>query len=341
MAAVESFCRTHCIEPQSLRALRNAFYKKRLDEDIALQHLPDEWRACFRSTFPLHVLSLAERHDSLQDATTKLVLRAADGELVETVILRMTSGRTSLCLSTQVGCAGGCTFCATGRLGLKRNLEAAEILDQLVLANRIIESEGRRVRNVMFMGMGEPFHNAAAVADAITVLESPRCFAMSPHRLLISTFGIPHALVSFARVHPQIRVAVSLHTACQDVRTRLMPMAARYPLNELREAIQHAGDAQRQDIMLEYAMLSQVNDGGEDLAALVDFVTGLPAWVNLIEYNAVAGTDELTGSSEEAFRMFEEELRRAGIWVTRRRSLGRDIRAACGQLARARGEGGA
>lgn len=341
MAVVESFCGEHRIEAQSLRALRNDFYKKHLGSDIALQRLPEEWRAFFRSTFPFHVLSLAERHDSDQDATTKLVLRASDGELVETVILRMTSGRTSVCLSTQVGCAGGCTFCATGRLGLRRNLAASEILDQLASANRIVHGEGRRVRNVMFMGMGEPFHNTAALEDAIEVMESPACFGMSPRRFLVSTFGIPHALVSFSRAHPQVRLAVSLHTARQDVRARLMPVAARHSLGELREAILQAGNTQHQDIMLEYAMLLQVNDTAEDLAALAEFVAGLPAWVNLIEYNPLAGIDELTGSDERAFRMFEEELRRRGIWVTRRRSLGRGIRAACGQLARANRSRGA
>jgi 23S rRNA (adenine2503-C2)-methyltransferase len=335
MDEVEMFFRERRIERDLLRGLRNDFYKKHLDCHIAVQRLPEEWRAPFRLTFPFHPLTLAECQESRQDGTTKLVLSTGDGELVETVVLRMSSGRTSLCLSTQIGCAAGCVFCATGKLGLRRNLEASEILDQLALANRLLAAEGRRLRNVMFMGMGEPFHNLDAVEEAIAVMLSPACFAMSPRRLLISTFGIPDTFVSFAQAHPQVRLALSLHSARQEIRARLMPVAARHSLADLREAILEAGRIQGQDTMLEYAMLAGVNDTQESLGALMAFVRGLPAWVNLIEYNPLGREDGLQGSEEKAFVMFEEELKQAGIWVTRRRSLGRGIDAACGQLARA------
>jgi 23S rRNA (adenine2503-C2)-methyltransferase len=331
---VEAFCKRHGVEQAQLRRFRNCFYKKQLSDDAALEHLPAPVRASFSDAFDFHSLQLHERHDSQLDGATRLIFRTSSELLIETVILRVASGRTALCVSSQVGCAAHCRFCATGSMGVARNLTAAEILDQVVQANQMLLAEGRRVRNLVFMGMGEPFHNEEQIYAALELLGSPKCFDLAPRRTLISTVGIPAAMVRCANRYPQVRIALSLHSAQQAVRERILPIAKHYSLGELRAALVEIIALGKRPVMIEYVLLEGVNDSPQDAAALIDYLRALDVHVNLIPYNPIAEAPELQATNSEARQAFARMLKEAGLKVTVRRSLGVDIAAACGQLVR-------
>ncbi len=326
--------RARRLDRQPLRRLRTAFYKKCRGAGTALEALPDEVRANFAAQFEFHPLALASRHDSALDGASKLIFRTRQDLLLESVILRMASGRTALCLSTQVGCAAKCDFCATGRMGIARNLSSAEILDQLVQANELLAPESRKVRNVVFMGMGEPLHNEEHLHAAIERLTDSRAFYLNPKRIMISTVGIPEAMVRAARRWPDVRMALSLHSARPDVRRRLMPICERHGLEEIRAALQEVTTVQRCEVMIEYLLLAGVNDTDDDLHALVEYLADIPVHVNLIPYNPIDEAPHLVGSSQERRAEFSAALKRKGFSVTTRYSLGADIAAACGQLVR-------
>lgn len=332
--AVDDFCRGRRIDPHRLKRLRHRFFKQFRGADAALAEIPAEHRGALADGFRFHCLRLDQRLDSNVDGATKLAFRTGAGRRIESVLLRIASGRTTLCVSCQVGCGAGCSFCATGRMGLSDQLSAEQILDQVVQAGQLVEDEGRTLRNVVFMGMGEPFHNERAVHEALDVLLSPACFNLPARRVVVSTVGIPEAMVRFARRFARVRLAVSLHSARQEIRERLVPIARRYPLASLRETIREVADLQGQPVMIEYLLLRGVNDGAEDLRALVEYLTGLSVHVNLMPLNAAGDSVELRGTSRPDREAFANALKEAGFTVTLRRSLGRDIAAGCGQLVR-------
>jgi 23S rRNA (adenine2503-C2)-methyltransferase len=221
-------------------------------------------------------------------------------------------------------------------MGVARNLSAAEILDQVVLAGEQMNAEGRRVRNIVFMGMGEPLHNEAAVHEAVGALLSPNLFHHTPGRILLSTVGIPDAMVRCARRFPQVKLALSLHSVRPDVRERLIPLAGRYSLDELRTAVARINEIQRHTLMIEYLMLAGVNDSRDDARELAAWLAGLNAHVNLIPYNAIETAPDLRTTERAGRDAFAAILRAAGFVTTIRYSLGADIAAACGQLVQSK-----
>jgi 23S rRNA (adenine2503-C2)-methyltransferase len=319
-------------EPRRLRALRTAFFKKFLGDRAALDELPVEVRDGFARRVEFHSLAVDSAFDSQVDGATKLVLRTAVGYAIESVIMRTGTGRVSLCVSSQVGCAAACGFCATGQMGVAKSLSAAEILDQVVIANERMRPEGRSVRNIVFMGMGEPFHNEAAVYEAVAALVSPELFHYPTGRVLISTVGLPDAMMRFARRFPNVNLALSLHSVRQDVRERLIPLAAKYSLNELRNAVAAVNRIQQNSVMIEYLMLAGVNDSMDDAKELCCWLDGLDVHVNLIPYNAIETAPQWRTTEQPARDAFAAVLRSAGFTTTIRYSLGADIAAACGQL---------
>ena len=327
---MDPWVRKNGIPDHGLRRFRAAFFKQGLTLDQALDRLPADKRKVVLDQICFHSLGLAERHDSRRDGATKLIFRTADDLRLEAVILRIASGRTSLCISSQVGCAAGCAFCATGKMGLLRNLTAAEMLDQVILAQRIVRDEGRTLRNVVMMGMGEPFHNEAAVYQTLDVLRDPRGCHLSERHLLVSTVGMAAAMVRFVNQYPRVRLALSLHSARQDVRRLIMPAGKSQRLEKLKAILPPL--TRHHNFMVEYVLLRGVNDGPEDLAALIDFLQGFPVHINLIQFNAHDGA-EFHPVTKEAREAFGAALRKAGFKVTLRYSLGDDIAAACGQLA--------
>jgi 23S rRNA (adenine2503-C2)-methyltransferase len=319
-------------EPRRLRALRTALVKKFLGVDAALSALPGEVRDEFARRVEFHPLGVADTRDSQVDGATKLVMRTAAGYSIEAVVMRTGTGRVSLCVSSQVGCAAACGFCATGQMGVAKSLSAAEILDQVVLAGERMNTEQRRVRNVVFMGMGEPFHNEEAVYEAVAALLSPEMFHHTPNRILISTVGIPDAMIRCARRFPDVNLALSLHSVRPDVRERLIPLAARYSLDELRAAVQSINRIQNNTVMIEYLMLAGMNDSADDARELVAWMNGLDVHVNLIPYNPIDSAPHLRTTERPQRDAFAAILRDAGFITTIRYSLGADIAAACGQL---------
>jgi 23S rRNA (adenine2503-C2)-methyltransferase len=331
-AALEQIRGRLRIEPGHLRRLRNAFYKKHQPPEEALKRLPEPQRATFGSEVAFHALTLRSQHDSQRDGASKLLFRTSSGQMIETVILRIASGRTSLCVSSQVGCAVRCRFCATGQMGLAQNLSRDEILDQVIQANGQLRAEGRSIRNVVFMGMGEPLLNETEVYQALDVLLSPQCFDLSPAHVLVSTVGIPDAMVRSAQRFPQLGMALSLHSARQAQRERLIPLARRYPLEVLRKAIEDVTLIQRHPLMIEYVLLDGLNDTDHDLHELTAYLRGLRVHLNLIPFNPIREEPGLIATGAERRRFFATALTAAGFTVTVRYSLGADIAAACGQL---------
>ena len=342
-SGIEALRKRLRIDPQALRRLRGAFLRTFRGAESALEELPSAERVEFAGAVRFHDLELAEVQDSKLDGASKLLFRTADGRAIESVILRIKTGRTALCVSTQTGCAGGCLFCATGRLKGVRNLTTAEILDQAAQAGERLRGEGRPLRNVVFMGMGEPFHNEENLHAALEELWGRNGFHLSDRHLLVSTLGIPDAMRRLAHRFPRVGLALSLHSVRQEIRESLMPLTRRWPLSELRAAVSELNALQDHPVMIEYLMLGGLTDTDADLAQLVQWLDGLRVHVNLIPYNpgmaGDTGEAAIRPSPPERLEEFLAALKRAGFRATRRHSLGGDIAAACGQLARRREPG--
>jgi 23S rRNA (adenine2503-C2)-methyltransferase len=291
-------------------------------------------RATLAGERPLWSLEPTARAQS-RDGTIKWALAAPDGAVVEAVLIAHAAGRRTLCVSSQAGCALGCRFCATGRMGPGRDLSAEEIVDQALIAARAAEQEGARLANVVFMGMGEPLQTLDAVLDAARQMHDPDGpLGISARRIAISTVGWVPGIARLAEEPLPLRLAVSLHAADDETRSALMPVNARYPIGHLLSACRRYGAATRRRVFIEYLLLDGVNDSPDDAARLAGLLRDGDFHVNLIEYNPTEGP--YRGSPSERRHRFAAALERAGIVASVRRSRGADIAAACGQLALSR-----
>jgi 23S rRNA (adenine2503-C2)-methyltransferase len=269
--------------------------------------------------------------------TQKALHRLADSALVESVLMRYPARgarreRHTLCISSQAGCAVGCPFCATGELGLARDLETAEIVDQVRTTARRLSAGGRRITNVVFMGMGEPLLNLDRVLEAIAALSDPRRFGLGARHITVSTSGVVPGIRRLTASGPQFTLAISLHAARDALRDVLVPLNRRWPVDEVVAAARDHARATGRRVSYEYTMIAGVNDTPTDADALADLLRGELAHVNLIPMNAVAHTP-WTASRPEVIAAFAGRVRARGIGVTVRRNRGQDIGAACGQLA--------
>lgn len=266
------------------------------------------------------------------DGTRKLRLRCEDGQLVESVLIPREQALT-LCISSQAGCALGCRFCATATMGLRRNLGPQEILDQVYRARALLDP-AERISNLVFMGMGEPLANLDNVLSAIDILCAPAGADFSPRRITISTVGLVPKIAELGRRNRNVGLAVSLHATQNELRSSLMPVNRRWPLEQLMQALREFPLPRRRRITFEYIVLAGLNDSPEDAARLPQLLAGIPAKVNLLAYNpSRSDQPDLHRPSIEALERFGERLRDAGLTVTVRQSRGLDIAAACGQLA--------
>jgi len=273
-----------------------------------------------------------DRMQRSSDGTIKNAVKLFDGLVVESVLIP-TETRTTACVSSQVGCSLDCNFCATARLKRMRNLNPDEIYDQVLVIDRQSRLYfGRPLSNIVFMGMGEPLMNYPNVLKAIEKITSGEGLGLSPRRITVSTSGIPKMIRKMADEAPRFKLAVSLHSAVDATRTSIMPFNATFPLAELREAIQYWYSRTKSRVTYEYVVWEGINDQPADIAALIDFCRAAPCKVNLIEYNPI-GDGRFRQASEAALSSYVAGLEGAGITVTVRRSRGKDIDAACGQLA--------
>ena len=288
-----------------------------------MTNLPAALRSSLEADLPLSTLTVKDEALS-RDGTLKTLFETADGRPIEAVLMRYRDGRRSLCLSSQSGCPLTCNFCATGRMAFGRNLTASEILDQALHFRRI-----EPVDHCVFMGMGEPLMNVDAVLAACERLPE---LGISTAHTTISTVGWIPGIERLATEGPRVRLALSLHAAEGDVRSSLMPVNDRYPLPDVIDACLRWREARNRKVYVEYLMLAGVNDDPEQALVLAEVLKPREAFkVNLIPFNPTPG--EFTGSSREAIDAFREVLLGSGIPTTTRLTRGRDIAAACGQLA--------
>ena len=296
-----------------------------------MHNLPQALRSALAEDFDVSPITV-EGFEESDDATTKLLVRLADGETVETVLIPRDE-RITLCLSSQVGCALECRFCATASLGLRRNLEAGEIVGQVLLARE--QAAPRPLTNYVFMGMGEPLANYDRLVRAIEIMTARWGLGVSPRRITVSTAGLVPPLIRLVE-DTNVHIAVSLNAANEDLQTRLMPITQRYPLAELVEACRRLDIPRRKRITFEYVLLGGTNDADEDAEALLELCRGMRVKINLIPFNPYSGSTFRRPAAERV-AAFQNRLLAAGQHATVRRSRGRDIRAACGQLVAERG----
>lgn len=266
------------------------------------------------------------------DGTVKNAVRLYDGLIVESVLIP-TKTRTTACVSSQVGCSLDCTFCATARLKRMRNLNPDEIFDQVVAIDK--ESRlyyNRPLSNIVFMGMGEPLMNYNNVIKAIDKITSPEGLGMSPKRITLSTSGVPKMIKKLADDEVKFNLAVSLHSAIDEVRTSIMPFNKTFPLTDLKESLEYWYSKTKRKITYEYIVWQGINDTQKDIDALVKFCKAIPCKVNIIEYNPIDDCNFQQANSE-AINNYIYHLEKNRIIVNLRRSRGKDIDAACGQLA--------
>jgi 23S rRNA (adenine2503-C2)-methyltransferase len=336
-------------------------YVRRVTDWDAMTNLPKELRDRLRSQYSLHSLELV-RKQGAHDSTQKFLWRLADHSFVESVLISASpalygdaSDRHTLCLSTQVGCAYGCKFCASGLAGWKRNLGVEEIVDQVLAVERwhavaastldldptreslpeagapVAARAPRLVSNLVIMGMGEPLANYENLLKALQILNAPWGGAIGARKITVSTSGLAPQIRKLADEPLQFRLAVSLHGATDAVRSRLMPVNRKYPLSELIAACEYYQQQRERMITFEYILIAGVNDGLDQAKPLAELARRLHAKINLIPYNPVTGLawERPDEAAQEAFLMALEEQ---GVGATLRREKGSDIDAACGQL---------
>ncbi len=301
-------------------------YVRRVESFDAMSNLPFTFRQYLKLHFKLSPLTVAALKRSA-DATVKLLLRLEDGREIESVIIP-TPGRVTLCLSSQAGCAMNCAFCATAKMGLERNLTAAEIVGQVIAASHHLE-EGQYLTNYVFMGMGEPLANYPRLLRALTIMTAPWGMGISPRRVTVSTVGLV-PLIEKLMAETPVHLAVSLTATTNELRDKLAPINRRYPLEQLIETCRRL-DLGRRRITFEYVMLAGVNDSPADAARLARLLAPLRAKVNLIFFNHFAGSP-FAPSPRETVERFQAILFKANLTATIRESRGQDIAAACGQL---------
>ena len=323
--AVDAFRVRRKLDPWQIHLLRKSLFKNFRSESAVWDAFP------WSQELQLHPLELRHSFDSQLDGATKLIFATPSGMLIESVILRIDTGRTTLCISSQVGCGAACDFCATGKMGVAIDLSASEILDQVLRAGQQLGQEERKLRNIVFMGMGEPFHNEEHVFTAVELLLSREYFHHPAKRILISTVGVADAMLRCVRRFPSVGLALSLHSARQEIREQIIPLAKKFSLCELRETVARINSLQANPVMIEYLMLDQRTDTAADVDALLAWLEGLRVHVNLIPFNSVAESN-LVGTSRPRIDAFAARLKHAGYKTTVRYSLGSDIGAACGQL---------
>ena len=326
------------------RQILDWLYKKRVRSWDEMSNLSKPLRSWLAETFELLPASLVLGKQSM-DVTDKLLLELGDHSLVETVIIRapqegvgLEHSRKTICISTQVGCAMGCRFCASGLAGLKRDLNAGEIVAQLLHVCYREDARTQRARaelasfdNIVVMGMGEPLANYDAVVRALTIVNAPWGLGFGARRITLSTSGLVPKILQLADEPLGLRLAISLHGATDEVREQIMPINRAYPLERLLPAVKAFSARHGRMVTLEFILIEDVNDSLEQAEKLRDIALDVHAHVNLIPYNTVEGLPWKRPSVARQER-FADVLRRARVSVTLRREKGHDIDAACGQL---------
>ncbi|MGE7982685.1 MULTISPECIES: 23S rRNA (adenine(2503)-C(2))-methyltransferase RlmN [Solibacillus] len=304
-------------------------YEKRVQTFEEMSNLPKSLREKLEAEFALTTLSTIIKQES-KDGTIKFLFQLQDGYSIETVLMRHDYGN-SICVTTQVGCRIGCTFCASTLGGLKRHLMAGEIVEQVVKVQQQLDETEERVSSIVIMGIGEPFDNYDAMMNFLKIMNDDKGLNIGARHITVSTSGIVPKIYEFADEGMQINFAVSLHAPNQEARQKLMPIAKAYKLEELMEAVKYYTKKTGRRVTFEYGLMSGQNDTEEVAMELAKLIKNIKCHVNLIPINYVPERDYIRTSRSKIFA-FERTLKEQGINVTIRREQGADIAAACGQL---------
>lgn len=307
-------------------------YKKYIDQFKEAKNLPADFLAAFEKEYSLLTLEIVDVKQSSNRESTKFLFQTHDKQFIESVLISQ-QGRETVCVSTQVGCKIGCTFCASGKGKFGRNLTAGEILEQVIW---IEKKMGLKISNIVFMGMGEPLDNFENTMKALKILQAPWGFAMGARRITVSTSGITPKIVEFVkRNEGRVRLSVSLHSSQENKRSELVPINKKYSLEELKKTLTEINRKLKREITFEYTVIDGVNDSKQEAEGVAKIARPLQAKVNLIPYNPIQEAD-YKSPSKQKIEQFRQILEKNGVTVIVRQTAGRDINAACGQLARLR-----
>jgi 23S rRNA (adenine2503-C2)-methyltransferase len=302
-------------------------YEKSVSDVEKMTDLSLDTRNLIKNRFDICLVKISDERISA-DGSVKLLCGLEDGEAVEIVLIKH-SGRNTLCLSTQAGCKYGCSFCASAKSGFSRNLNAGEIISQVLVAKQRLAAG--RLNNIVYMGVGEPLDNFENVAKSLEIITSESGFNIGQRKITVSTCGIAPQIIKFADLGKQYELSVSLHAAADETRNRIMPVNKKYPLKELLKACEYFYNKTKREVTFEYVLLKGMNDSEKDAENLVKLVKGFKSRINIIPYNA-ALYSEFIPPDNETLKLFCGKLSDAGLKVTVRWSKGSDIDAACGQL---------
>ncbi len=300
-------------------------YKKRVFDFDKMSNLKLDLRELLKKDFDINMLTLKRKQTS--DLTNKYLFELADGNLIESVLMRHDYG-ISVCVSSQIGCNMGCSFCESGRLKKVRDLLPGEIVRQILM---IEEDIGMRISSVVVMGIGEPFDNYDNIMDFIRIINSPFGIAIGARHITVSTSGLVPKIMKYANEDLQTNLAISLHAPNDELRNKIMKVNKAYNISELINAIKYYIEKTNRRVTIEYVMLNMVNDSEDNANELADLLRGMNVYVNLIPYNETSHI-EYKKSSNDRVMKFYDTLKRCGINVTVRREFGGNIDAACGQL---------
>ncbi len=326
LSEIESFVKAVGIEPYRARQIFQWIYNKNVTSFEEMTNLSKSLREELANISEIPVLKILRLNRSTASGTIKFLFQLPDGEAIESVYMPDGNRRT-VCVSSQVGCALQCRFCQTGKMGLKRNLETWEIVDQVMAIKRELNVN---VTNIVLMGMGEPFHNYENVLRAAELFSHPEGLSIGQRKITISTSGLVPAIRRFTRENRRFKLAISLNATTDSVRSYLMPINKTYPLEELLSAVRDYSNTSRNRVTFEYVLISGQNDSVADARRLRKLLDGIHCKINLIPYNPTL--PEFSAPDQETIDRFIRELLNFPAPVTIRRSNGEDIDAACGQL---------
>jgi 23S rRNA (adenine2503-C2)-methyltransferase len=338
---LEELCIRQGASPAHAKSIFRSMYKDQLEKPEFAFGLSKNFADFISNEYSSKRPEIVSEHLSHYDGSVKFLVGLLDGKQVE-MVLMPESKRVTLCVSSQVGCAQGCVFCHTGRMGLLRNLEASEIVAQVWIANNWIKGNPKwiqdnrlqrhqKITNIVFMGMGEPLDNVLEVAKSISILTNPYGFNLPLRKISVSTAGHLDGLDSLVSIHPDVRLAISIHSAVDSERSRIMPINKRWPLAMLMDKLRHLPTQMKHGLLLQYTLIHGVNDSIEHAKKLTELVQGMNVKINLIPLNPV-GPSRLKGPELASLEIFRDEIHRSGLRVMVRYSKGQDIFAACGQL---------
>jgi 23S rRNA (adenine2503-C2)-methyltransferase len=327
---LQDWLKEHSQPVYRAKQILHGIYQSRASTFDDMTDLPKSLRTVLADSFDIFQSEVA-KHQQSDDGTEKLLLKLADGGLIECVLLR-DGVRRSICVSSQVGCAMGCVFCASGLDGVDRNLTRAEIVEQMLRLQRLLPEE-ERLSHIVMMGMGEPLANLQRVMEALEVAKSEQGLGISPRRITISTVGLPPSIDKLAEANSPYHLAISLHAPNDELRSRLVPVNSNIGIEKIMAAADRYFEKTGRRLTFEYVLLADINDSMDCARQLVRLLRGKTSMLNVIPYNPVAGLPYRT-PSPQVIRRFRQELLDGGINVMFRQRKGDQIQAACGQLRR-------